>query len=199
MTPRLILASASPRRRELLDEAGYDFDVQPSGVDEDALSKGVDPHDLPLLLATAKAEDVAGRHQGRGVVILSADTVAYAGGQVLGKPTGRDDARRMLRLMAGSLHHVVTGYALVRCDDGRRRTGKVRSGVLMRPVSDDELERFLDPNQWQGKAGAYGIQDTPGGPADPFVEQITGELSNIVGLPMPQVVEALDELGVRRR
>ena len=192
---RLILASASPRRRDLLAEAGFAFDVDPSGVDEAALSVGVDPFELPQVLAVAKARDVAARHGGGAAVVLAADTVVYAGGAVLGKPAGRDDAGRMMRLLSGSLHSVVTGYCLLRRDAKRSIAGKVRSDVLMRPISGDEIERYLDGGAWQGKAGGYGLQDQPGEDR-PFVEQITGELTNIVGLPMPQVIDALGDLGV---
>ena len=194
---RLILASASPRRRDLLAEAGYRFEVDVSGVDEAALSVGVDPHALPQVLAEAKAGDVARRHAGAAAVVLAADTVVYAHDQVLGKPADRADAGRMIRLLSGSLQTVVTGWCAIRCDAHERLSGRVRSDVLMRPIDDDEIERYLDTDQWQGKAGGYGIQDGPG-EHEPFVEQISGELSNIVGLPMPQVVDALRELGVGR-
>ena len=200
---RLILASASPRRRQLLAEAGYAFAVEPADVDEDAFVGRVDPHDLPRRLAEVKADAVAARHAGEPVVVLAADTVVYSAlGEVLNKPRDRDDARRMMRTLSGTLHRVVTGYCAVRCDDpARRRSGAVRSDVLMRPLGDAEVEAYLDTGEWTGKAGGYGIQDTPGkaiGAGDLFIESITGELTNIVGLPMPQVIDALEELGVRR-
>ena len=194
---RLILASGSPRRRDLLAEAGFAFDVEPSGVDEAALAAGVDPFELPQVLAVAKARDVAARHDGEAAVVLAADTVVYAAGEVLGKPIGRADAGRMMRLLSGSLHSVVTGYCLLRRDANREVAGKVRSDVLMRPISDAEIALYLDGGAWQGKAGGYGLQDEPGG-RDPFVEQISGELTNIVGLPMPQVIDALGDFGVER-
>ena len=195
---RLILASASPRRRDLLDEAGFSFEVEPSSVDETALSVSVDPFELPQTLAVAKARDVAARHDGEAAVVLAADTVVYAAGEVLGKPADRADAARMMRLLSGSLHSVVTGHCLIRCDTKQQVAGKVRSDVLMRPISVDEIETYLDTNQWRGKAGGYGLQDEPGGrdAGGPFVEQISGELTNIVGLPMPQVIDALAELGI---
>jgi septum formation protein len=198
--PSLVLASASPRRAELLTEAGYTFTIHAADLDEERLGRGVEPRDLALHLATAKAEHVAKTLEG-GAVVLAADTIARTGdGSVLGKPINRDDARRILTQLVNTRHGVITGYCLIRVADGERRYGQVRSDVVMRAVSDDELERFLDTNLWQGKAGAYGIQDEPGvDEGDLFVEQIDGELSNVIGLPMPQVVEALEELGVERQ
>lgn len=199
---RLILASASPRRRQLLQEAGYRFDVEPANIDEQRAAGGIRPGSLPEFLAEKKAVAVVQRHAREPVVVLAADTVVYtSGGQVLGKPADRDDARRIIRTLAGTLHSVVTGFCCVRCPDNQRRIGAARSDVVMRPLSANEIETYLDTGHWQGKAGAYGIQDTPGrqiGAGDPFIERIGGELTNIVGLPMPQVIDALEGLGVTR-
>ena len=195
--PRLVLASASPRRAALLTEAGYAFTVAPADVDEQKLGEGIEPRSLALHLARAKAT-AASRTLTGTTVVLAADTIVRGpAGEVIGKPTDLDDARRILKLLSGTRHGVVTGWRTVRLDDGRSLQGQVRSDVIFRDLSDGDLEAFLATNLWQGKAGAYGLQDTPGGP-DPFVESIEGELSNVVGLPMPQVVEALDELGVER-
>ena len=196
---RLILASGSPRRQQLLEEAGYDFTIEPADVDEERLAAKLDAKEVPQALAEAKADRVARQHVGERVVVIGADTVVYSStGDLLGKPVDRDDARRMMRILSNSVHQVVTGYAAVRCDDGRRVAGRVRSDVTMRPITDEQIEAFLDTTEWQGKAGGYGIQDGPGGP-DPFVEEVGGELTNVVGLPMPQIVDALRDLGVRRR
>lgn len=202
ISPRLILASASPRRSQLLAEAGYRFDVEPSDLEEETAARGIPSHQLAETLARLKAESVAKRHTGQPAVILAADTIVLSSrGEVLGKPSDRDDARRILRALAGTVHGVVTGFCCIRCEDGRRISGAARSDVFMRPLNDREIEAYLDSGHWQGKAGAYGIQDTPGreiGAGDAFIESIGGELTNIVGLPMPQVVDALAELGVRR-
>lgn len=199
MPPRpLILASASPRRAALLEEAGFRFEIVPSTVDEDALTPTLDSHELPAALAVAKGEDVAARSP-RGVVVLAADTVVYTQvDQILGKPADRDDARRMLALLGGSIQRVVTGLCVIDNQTGVRRSGMVRSDVTMRPLSDADIDAYLATGGWRGKAGAYGIQDEPGAgdPGGPFVTNIDGELTNIVGLPMPQVVEWLAEVGV---
>lgn len=199
---QLILASASPRRAALLREAGYTFDTRPAEVDEEGLAAGLEAAVLPLRLAREKAQWVADRHAGPSVVVLGADTIVLShAGEVLGKPTDADHARRMIRTLSGSLHGVMTGYCAIRIGDRRRLEGSVTSDVLMRPLTDAEIEAYVATGEWQGKAGGYGIQDTPGrqiGEGDPIVEQISGELTNIIGLPMPQVVEVLDLLGVAR-
>jgi septum formation protein len=203
VTPRLILASASPRRRQLLEEAGFAFLIEPAGLDEDVFSATSDPLRLPKVLAEAKAQAVAACHAGEPVVVLGADTVVYSSqGEVLGKPVDAADAGRMLRTLAGTLHRVVTGLCAIRCDDGRRRGELARSDVLMRPVSESEVTAYMASGAWEGKAGGYGIQDAPGraiGSGDSFIESIGGELTNIVGLPMPQVIDILAELGIDPR
>ena len=200
--PRLILASASPRRRQLLQEAGYRFAIEPPGVDEEALAAGVDARRLPEHLAVAKARAVAARHLGDSVIILAADTVVYSSlGEVLNKPADRADAARMMRTLSGTLHRVVTGYCCIHSATGALLSGAVRSDVLMRALQEDEIQAYLESGAWEGKAGGYGIQDSPGraiGSSDPFIERITGELTNIVGLPMPQVIDALSALKLDR-
>lgn len=199
---QLILASASPRRSKLLEEAGYRFEVRPADIDEEAAGQGVRGSQLPLRLAREKATGVSGAHAGPPAVVLAADTVVFArGDEALGKPRDADEARRMLQKLSGSLHRVATGFCAVRTDDGRLLEGVVTSHVMMRPLAGHEIEAYIRSGDWKGKAGGYGIQDTPGreiGEGDPFIEQISGELTNIVGLPMPQVIEVLDQLGVGR-
>ena len=201
-TPRLILASASPRRRALLEEAGYRFDIEGADVDETDRTGAATPLRLAEALAELKAQAVAQKHAGEPVVVLAADTIVVsATGEVLGKAADRADARRILTILAGTLHRVITGLCALHCQDGRRIIASAVSDVLMRPLSKSEVEAYLDSGQWQGKAGAYGIQDEPGtqiGEGDPFVESIGGELTNIVGLPIPQVIDALKDLGVER-
>ena len=199
--PRLILASASPRRRRLLEEAGYRFSVEPANLDEDAHCDGsIPPRQQVEKLAVLKAHTVAQQYAGECVVVLAADTIVVSStGEVLNKPADRVDARRILLCLSGTLHHVITGFCCTRCDDGRQVSRAEVSAVLMRRLSEADLEAYLDRGQWEGKAGAYGIQDDPGrqiGEGDPFIESVSGELTNIVGLPMPQVIESLAKLGV---
>lgn len=189
---RLVLASASPRRQSLLSEAGYDFLVDPADIDESATPADQPPTAIACLLAQAKAQAVAVRHP--DAVVLGADTVVAVGPVILGKPTDRADARRILCTLSGTTHQVITGVCLIRGSDRWQRIAHAASTVQMKTISNAELEAYLDSGQWQGKAGAYGIQDD-----DPFVLRMDGSHSNIVGLPMELTRELLAEAGVRPR
>jgi septum formation protein len=186
---RLILASASPRRKSLLRDAGYQFDIYPSAIDEQALGADLGPSDLATRLALAKAQAVWQRFP--DMVVLGADTVVAFGERILGKPIDEKDARRMLYLLAGTTHIVITGVAIARPQPEPPLIARVMSAVRMKGLSRNEVERYLATNEWQGKAGGYGIQD-----ADPFVARVAGCHTNIVGLPMTTTRKLLDEAGV---
>lgn len=188
---RLILASASPRRRELLHEAGYEFQVHPAEVNEEDYPPAILPADLALHLARIKAETIAG--QFTDDFVLAADTVVAFGDQILGKPHGEAHALQMLQLLSGTTHIVITGIALIRGVDHYLKTTRVMSCVRMRTLKDDEIKRYIATGDWQGKAGGYGIQDV-----DPFVTRVAGCHTNIVGLPMTSTRKLLDEAGVQR-
>jgi len=177
----LILASSSPRRRQLLTEAGYQFTVvEPSEAVEQAAAAtaaSIAPQNLVARLAFIKAQDVA-THVERGVVI-ACDTVAECQGQILGKPADRPDARRMLSLLRGQEHRVYSGLCLWRKPDEERRLQIAETKLVMDPISDAAIEQYLDSGQWQGKAGAFGYQD-----GLDWVHIIEGSESNVVGLPM---------------
>jgi len=187
--PALVLASASPRRRELLHEAGYEFDVHPADIDEDDHPTNLTPVELAQWLATQKAVVIASRFPNS--VVLAADTLVVFGDSILGKPEHADHARQMLRLLGGTTHMVVTGIALQRDADGFKRVGHVISAVNMRTLTADEVERYVASNEWKGKAGGYGIQDN-----DPFVTRMSGSYTNIMGLPMEMARELLTEAGI---
>lgn len=186
---RLILASASPRRQSLLREAGYVFDVHPADIDESAHPPNLRPPELAKHLAMAKAQAIAQHHPED--VVLAADTIVTFGEQVLGKPADPDHARRMLRLLSGTTHLVITGVAVVHVSENLSKASRVLSAVRMRNLKDDEIERYVASKQWEGKAGGYGIQDD-----DPFVTRMTGSHSNIVGLPMEETQWLLAEAGI---
>jgi septum formation protein len=191
-SPRLILASASPRRKALLTDAGYEFVVHPSNVDERAEEKpGTLPADLALHLALAKSASVAGEFPTD--VVLAADTVVAFGDMSLGQPADADHARKILRLLSGTTHIVITAVAVVRQSTGHRQTARVMSAVHMRPLSFAQIESYVATEAWRGKAGGYGIQDN-----DPFVERLTGCLTNIVGLPMTTTRLLLEAAGVSK-
>jgi septum formation protein len=180
MSCPLILASASPRRRQLLTDARYDFEVDPSDVEEPEPGLGTAPDAYVAALAWKKAWAVA-RRRGDGL-ILAADTACAVAGQILNKPVDRADAERMIRLQEGRDSDVLTGLCLYRA--GREEwVGAVEVSVVrFRPLDDDERRAYLDSERWRGKAGAYGVQDR-----DPFVEVSRGSFSNVVGLPMERL------------
>jgi septum formation protein len=187
--PRLILASGSPRRQQLLREAGYAFLVRPADIDEEDYPPGTLPADLAEQLAVRKANAVA--PQFPDDVVLAADTVVAFGDRPLGKPADAADARRMLELLGGSTHIVITGVAVVRLATKHVASSRVMSGVRMRGLSPEEIARYVASNEWQGKAGGYGIQDD-----DPFVTRVSGCHTNIVGLPMSETRRLLEAAGV---
>ena len=190
-TPRLILASASPRRQQLLRDAGYDFVVHPADIDEDDHPPRILPADLAEYLAAQKAKAVAAEERFRHDVILAADTVVAFGDRPLGKPADAADARKMLDLLSGTTHIVITGLAVCRPASAQTARSRVMSAVRMRMLSPEEIARYVATNDWQGKAGGYGIQDK-----DPFVTRVAGCHTNIVGLPVPETRRLLADAGI---
>lgn len=183
--PKLILASGSPRRRELLAEAGYEFVVMPPADSaECGVCTGESPAQLVARLAEQKARDVA-QHLPQGLVI-GCDTVAEVSGQVLGKPVDEEHARAMLKLLRGRTHRVLSGLCLI---DATTQEGKTQVAVTtleMLPLPDAEIEDYLASGQWEGKAGAFGLQDRLG-----WIQVIEGSESNVVGLPLELLAEML--------
>lgn len=185
MFPRLILASASQGRRDLLTRAGYSFEVKPSGVDEPPFIGFPGPRAYVQHLAWLKAAGVADPiPEG---LIIAADSIGWLNGQVIGKPADRADARRIIELLSGSCHELWTGVCLWQRPGDRQVCWQERSQVFMKPFSPAELEKYLDTGTWQGKSGAYAIQDRD----DPYVEVRAGSRSNVVGLPLETLAEAL--------
>ena len=186
---KLILASASPRRAALLREAGYEFQVHPGHLDEDRYLDKFSPRQLAAFLATAKAWEIA--KQFPDDVTLAADTVIAFGDMSLGKPADPAAARDMIGLLGGATHQVITGIA-VHCPARKIELGAVAmSAVRMRVLGSAELEAYLSSGRWHGKAGGYGIQD-----ADPIVTCLGGSISNVIGLPMTQTRELLQQAGI---
>src|SRR5262245_53209594 len=178
MPPPLILASSSPRRRQLLQEAGYRFRVVPPHESaEDEHRTGESPQQLVARLARQKAADVA-RGIERGLVV-GCDTVAECRGQILGKPADRDDARTMLTALRGQEHRVYSGLCLWRRPDDRLWEEVEVTTLVMERLSDADLQQYLDTGDWQGKAGAFGYQD-----GLDWVRVVSGSESNVVGLPL---------------
>jgi nucleoside triphosphate pyrophosphatase len=186
---KLILASASIRRAEILREAGLPFTVISSAVDETPIP-GESVHDLVQRLADTKAELVAARAVGPAIVI-AADTEVTLDGRIFGKPRTSDDARHMLSQLSGRTHSVLTGVTLIRLPDAERRSFVETTLVHFTPLSDEELTRYLATEEPFDKAGAYAIQ----GRAGRYVPRIEGCYYNIVGLPLARLCHALAELG----
>ena len=185
---RLVLASASPRRQQLLREAGYEFAVFPANIDEDSYPSLL-PIELARHLSFEKAKAVAARFPHD--VVLAADTVVAFGDRSLSKPEDAEDARRMLTLLSGTTHIVITGVTLMQKESEVQQTRSAMSAVRMRRLSREEVDGYIASNQWEGKAGGYGIQDH-----DPFVTRISGSQSNIVGLPMELVEKMLNDMNI---
>lgn len=190
--PRLVLASASPRRRELLACLGVPFDVAPSDVDEDVPGHAEDAAHGALLVAERKARHIALQPGMSDAVVLGADTivVAVVGGeeQVLGKPADPEDARRMLLMLSGKTHVVYTALAVLQ-DAETPRTAIVATDVTFRPLSDADIEAYLATGEPFDKAGAYGIQEY----GDLLVAERRGLLSNVIGLPVEELLSRLPE------
>jgi septum formation protein len=186
---RLILASASQGRRQLLQEAGYQFEVMPSHVDEPTGEGISDIRGFVQQVAWLKAAAVA-RRMDRGI-ILAADSVGWIGGQVVAKPSDRADARRILRLLSGTEHELWTGAILWRRPDDIQLAWQESSRVAFRALSDQEIETYLDTRLWEGCSGAYAVQ----GQNDPYVRVVAGTVSNVVGLPMETLARLLPEFG----
>ena len=186
---RLILASASPRRAELLTSAGFNFEVMPAGVDETVRPRE-NPMQYALRVARDKANSIHAKCRESGAVILSADTVVVADAEILGKPEDSDDARRMLRLLSGRAHDVHT--AVVVRQGSVDRDAVVTTRVWFQSLDEAEITWYVRSGEPDGKAGAYAIQ----GRAARFIERIDGSWSNVVGLPIATVYRLLHELHV---
>jgi len=181
---KIILASQSPRRRYLLERAGLRFTVIPSRLDEAAVTTPI-PQDYVRELAMAKAKDI-GRSNPESWVI-GADTVVVAGGRILGKPASSAQARDMLQSLSGRWHQVLTGYCLWRQSDERVFADTVSTDVLFKTLTDGEIDWYIQTGEPFDKAGAYAIQ----GIGTFLVKRINGSYTNVVGLPVCEVIEFL--------
>jgi septum formation protein len=186
---KLILASSSPRRAQILHDAGFSFVVVSSAVDETPIPSE-SPSDHVQRLANAKAELAAARAVGPAIV-LAADTVVTLEGRIFGKPRSTDDARHMLENLSGRTHAVLTGVTLIRLPDAERRSFVESTLVHFAQLPDEEITRYLATEEPRDKAGAYAIQ----GRAGRYIPRIEGDYFNVVGLPLAHVAQALADLG----
>ncbi len=183
---RLILASGSLGRRELLARAGYRFEVMPAGIDEPTGEGFPDPRTYVQQVAWLKAAAVAPRVAGQALV-LAADTVGWIAGRAVGKPADRADARRILRTLAGTEHELWTGVCLWRRPDDVQVAWQEISRVALRPLTDADIDEYLDTRTWEGCSGAYAIREDH----DPHLRLVAGSLSNVIGLPMETLANVL--------
>ncbi len=188
MNRRLILASKSPRRAELLRQVGLEFDAVPSGVKEDFV-EGESPQEHVIRLSLAKAKDVASKYPESWVI--AADTIVYIGGSIFGKPNNKQEALEMLRCLSGREHWVLTGFSA--CHLGKDRADKeaVQTAVRMKNLTPAEMEWYVQTGEPFDKAGGYAIQ----GAGSFMIESIRGSYTNVVGLPLCELIQMLNRLG----
>ena len=186
---KLILASNSPRRSHLLAQAGLNFSVIPSAVDEQKLAMS-DPDEYVRALAESKARDISEKHPDSW--IIGADTIVLIEQQILGKPDSTDVARNMLRHLSGKMHQVYTGYCICCKKEKRLFSDVVKTDVYFKELSDREIEWYIQTGEPFDKAGGYGIQ----GIGAFLVERINGSYTNVVGLPVCEVMSFLIGEGV---
>lgn len=199
MKSRLILASGSPRRKELLEQIGATFEILPARGEEVITSSS--PAQVVMELSAQKAEEVAGRYEEElgtsdavSTVILGSDTVVAYENSILGKPKDKEDAVRMLQMLSGNTHSVYTGVTFVICKDGKqeKQSFYAETKVTMYPMTEEQIRAYVETGEPMDKAGAYAIQ----GRCAVYVEKIEGDYNNVVGLPVALVFQNLGKSGI---
>ena len=183
---KIILASASPRRKELLEQVGINFTVKPCDVNEEILTDKNNPADSVVKLACAKAEKMA-ENQESNSIILGADTIVVYKDIILGIPIDVVDAFNMIKLLSAKEHYVLTGYCIIRNSDKKIISGYEKTMVKFRDITDEEIKAYIKTKEPMDKAGAYGIQNK----GCLFVERIEGDYFNVVGLPIMKIAYLL--------
>ena len=185
---KIILASASPRRKEIMEQAGYEFEIKVSHKEEFYTS--TEPAEIVKELALLKANDIAEQVEQKNVAIIGADTVVAHGGKILGKPKSKEEAFEMIHAFQGENHQVYTGVAILEFDElGNKKVSNeaVRTDVYVNPMTDEEIWNYIEKDNVMDKAGSYGIQS---GFAI-HIEKIDGDYFNVVGLPISYIYEQL--------
>lgn len=182
----IILASASPRRKDILEKFGVKFKIIPSNINEE-FDESNDPIEVVSSLALDKCRDVASRTS-EGNIIIAADTIVYYD-SILGKPKDREDAFNTMKILSGNTHKVITGLAIIDRKNNKTIVDYEVTKVKFRDLNDDKIKRYLDTQEYVDKAGAYGIQ----GYGEILVESIEGSFSNVVGLPITKLDKLLEE------
>jgi septum formation protein len=187
---KIVLASASPRRKELLEQIGLRCEAEPTDFDEEMASPS-DPHEMAKELSLGKARAAAQKH--RNAIIIAADTVVILRDKVMGKPHTNAQAREMLRALNGRTHSVVTGFTIMDAETGKVVSRSVETKVYMKKLTLGEIDAYVRTKEPLDKAGGYAIQ----GRGAVLVDRIEGDYSNVVGLPLSALAETLSEFGVR--
>lgn len=190
-TKKIILASASPRRRELLAQVGYEFEIQVSHKEEIYISET--PDEIVEELALLKAKDIAEQNDAKNLLVVGADTVVAHKGAILGKPKSKDDAYEMIKGFQGDKHQVYTGVAILDYDaDGKETVVNhaVKTDVYVNSMTDEEIWNYIESDNVMDKAGSYGIQSG----FAVYIEKIEGDYFNVVGLPISYIYEQLKQM-----
>ncbi len=186
----IILASASPRRREILEKTGLKFKVDESSHEE-KFDPGLKPYELAKALSRKKAREVARRH--KKAIVIAADTVVVLRGRLFGKPGDEEQARQMLKALSGKAHSVITGFTIIDTAGKKELSRAVESKVFFKRLSMDEIEAYVGSGEPLDKAGAYGIQ----GLGAVLVKKIEGDFFNVMGLPLSALAVSLRKFGIR--
>lgn len=186
---KIVLASSSPRRKELLDQINLTYIIDPSKYEEDN-SMDVQPEELVKIFSQMKAREVAQRHE--NAVIIGADTIVVLGDKVLGKPKHTQDAKHMLQSLSNNYHDVLTGITLIDTTEEKEISSVVKTRIAFRELSSEEINYYVETHNPIDKAGAYGIQEF----SALFAERIEGDYFNIVGLPLYKLSLNLKQLGI---
>ncbi|MBN1169037.1 septum formation inhibitor Maf [Candidatus Woesebacteria bacterium] len=186
---RIILASGSPRRKEILEKSGLVFEVIPSKYEEN-MSDAIPPMELAKKLSLGKASDVADSQE--GAVVIGADTFIAFEGKVLGKPINENDAKEMLKRMSGKSHSVITGFTIIDTDSKQTLSHAVETKVYFKKLTNEEIDSYVSTGEPLDKAGSYAIQ----GLGAILVEKIEGDYFNVMGLPLNSLVEKLKEFDI---
>jgi len=186
---KIILASSSPRRKQILKQVGLDFVVEVSDYEEKSLP-GVIPSEFVETLSLGKAKAVAKNHN--NAIIIGADTIVVLDNQILGKPKTKEDAKEMLKKLSGNTHSVFTGFTIIDTKNKKTITNHVETKIKFKNLSDEEILGYVETGEPMDKAGAYGVQDR----GALFVEHIEGDYSSVTGLPIVKIFEVLKTLGI---
>ena len=189
-TKIIILASSSPRRKEILAKTGLKFKVDESAYEEKIVT-GMKPDSLVRFLSRGKARDVARRH--RNALVIAADTIVVSRGRLLAKPRTGEEAREMLNTLSGKAHSVITGFTIIDTESKRELSRSVKSKVFFKRLSRGEIDAYIRSGEPLDKAGAYGIQ----GLGAVLINKIEGDFFNVVGLPLNALSESLKKFGIK--